>query len=198
MRNQSEPIKESPRMKSSLIRSPSAARQRGQSTIDFVIYVGLAALVLGGMAYYQFTGRTQAKVNDAISGLNSMVGKTQALYSSSANGFSGISVAALIGNGAVPASMVKGTAIYSQFGTPVDVASANIYGSSDGVQFTYQAVPEGACSDFVQGAQSWFSKVQVGSSVIKSMKDGTSFNPASLGTACSATSNVTIVFVAGR
>lgn len=175
------------------------SRQRGQMSIEFVIVIGLVALVLGGIVYYLAKGRTASKVNDATAGITAMLTNTQSLYANDPSGYSTITAQALIDNGAVPDKMVNGTTITSPFGGPVTVASSTVFGgpAGSGVTFTINSVPSAACSDFVNGIAASFVNVKVGTSDVRTNGSNVAGYVAALGTACKA-ANVAVALTAGR
>lgn len=174
-------------------------KQTGQSLIEYVIYVGLAALVLGGIIYYAVSGRTNTAVNKEASSITAWVGATQKLYNSDSSGYTNVTAQALIDNGVIPKSQVLNNAIMSGFGTPITVAPADLYGTGDGVAFDI-GVPPDACSSFVQAVSANLARISVGGTVIKDTTINTPLTAAQLGTQCSGSSgaNVAVILTATR
>lgn len=175
------------------------SNQKGQSLIEYVIYIGLAALVLGGIIYFATSGRRNTAVQNEASTLTSIVGATQKLYNSDPNGFANVTATALINNGVIPSSDVVNGAMVSGFGTPITVAPATLYNANDGVAFTY-GVPPDDCSGFVQAVASDFAQITIGGQLVKDVTSNTALSAATLGTRCTSTGggNVPIILTATR
>lgn len=182
-----------------LLRSPRR-KQRGQMGIIGTI---LGLVVIGLVLYYVMTHFGAAKSTQsgqAVSGdFTVMSAKVQSVFRNDPSGYANATEAALIGNGAVPQSWVSGgTAIVSPYGH-VAVAPTNIYGTDDGLDFTFSTVPSTQCSDFVNAIQGSVVGVTVGGTTIKSATQP--FSAGDLGTACKAdgtTDSVAVVATLGR
>lgn len=175
-------------------------KYRGQALIEYVIFIGLAALALAGIIYWATKGRQGASVDKEVSTVTTIVGGTQKLYNQDPNGYANVTAAALISNGIIRPDQVVSGAIVSGFGTPVTVAPSTCYSANDCVDFTYLVPPE-KCSDFVQGIATDFAKISVAGTSVKDTTSGQpTVNAATLGTQCSGTSgaNVPVVMTATR
>lgn len=181
--------------------TPLSARRRshGQAILEYLGYIALAALALGGIVYFITKGRQNTVVQNESSSFSDWVTGTQKLYSSDPSGFTNVTAAALINNGIVDSKKVVNGAITSGFGTPVTVAPANLYGTNDGVAFTYGVPPEN-CSAFAQSVAPSLAKMTVAGTVVMDVTAGTALNAATLGTQCKSTggSNVPMVLTASR
>jgi Tfp pilus assembly protein PilW len=180
-------------------RYASRRTQRGQSLIEYVIYIGLAALAIAGFVYFAFVGNSNTAVNSESDNLTFIVSSARKLYYNSSTGYSGVSASVLINNGVIPDTEVTGTTITSSFGTPITVAAGTLYNANDALALTY-LVPPGNCSAFVSSVQSQFDRIQVAGSTEKDTTVGTAFQQSNLGTACasSAGASVTVIFTASR
>jgi hypothetical protein len=177
----------------------SRKSQKGQSLIEYVIYIGLAALVLVGIIYFATTGRKNSAIQSESSTLTSVVGATQKLYNADPTAFANVTAAALINNGVIPpADVIGGTSIVSGFGTPITVAPDTLYQANDSVSFTY-GVPQDSCSAFVLAVNSDFAKISVGGTIVKNTTSNLALSAAALGTACQAgAGNIPVIFTATR
>jgi hypothetical protein len=175
------------------------SRSRGQAIIEYLAYIALAMLVLAGLALWITRGRHNTVVQNESNAFNAMLQGTQKLYSSDPNGFANVTAQALIDNGVVDPKMVIGGQITSGFGSPVGVAPANLYGTGDGVAFTY-LVPADECSEFATSTVQGLAKLVVGGTTVVDSTVGTALAPATLGTACKSSGggNVSMVLTASR
>lgn len=181
--------------------SSLSARRRsaGQAILEYLGYIALAALALAGIVYFTTKGRHGTVVQNEASSFSDMVSGTQKLYSSDPNGYTNVTAQALIDNSIVDAKKVVNGSITSGFGTPITVAPANLYGTNDGVAFTY-GVPPVDCSSFAQSVAPSLVKMTVAGTVVMDSTAGTTLNAATLGTQCKSTSgaNVPMVLTASR
>ena len=174
-------------------------RQKGQALISFVLAAGLLALAVAGIMHYVGQGHAATSSTTATNNLSTIVNNAQSLYHSDPSAYANITTQALIQNGAVPTSMVSGTTLISNFGTPVTVTPSTCYNSDDCADFTYQ-VPQENCSKFTQNVSDLFVKISVGGTLVKDSTSGLALAPATLGSQCASSSggNVQVVFTASR
>lgn len=178
-------------------------KSRGQMTsIELAIVVAIIAIIVAGIVYFVAQARSEHKVTNAVSNLSFITQKAQGLYGQSATGFGGGTFPSdLISNGVIPQSLVNGANVVSPFGGAVTFTAANLYGTDDGLDINYAAVPTGSeCSTFVQNGSRFATKAEVGGTTVMDKTAGTALSPTALGTACdSATGNsVAVDMVIGR
>lgn len=173
-------------------------KQQGFTLIEVLIVLAIAAGVL--FAVFMAVNKVQAKQlsKEAAENLNLMVADTRAKFKSQGN-FTGVSALVLINNHVPPSSMIQGTNIVSPWNTNITVAPVQIVNANDGVRFTYTGVGQEDCSNFVQAAEGTFSRITVNGTLVKNIPAGVQqLNVATLGTACVAQPQATILFDQGR
>lgn len=187
------------------IRKPvsSPRKQQGFSLIEMAIVIAIAAILLF-LVYQRLTKTQDSRIaNDEASNFSSMMTDIRTRFGAQGD-FAGVSTAVLIGNGLVPANMVKGTAgaeaIVTGWNTTVAVAPATLQYANDAVALTYQ-VPRKQCSDFVTAASQAAARVTVGGAVVKNAAAGLDkVNLTQLGTSCAASTagNVSVLLEQSR
>ena len=126
------------------------ARKRGVTLIEAVLYISIAlALIVGGLVFFQQASLAQ-RTNSAVRNISAIASETRGLYQGQ-NSFDGFTQAALINAGAVPSSLIGGTAasptLVNEWGGTVTAAST---GATDtppdsGFTVTYPSLPTAAC-----------------------------------------------------
>lgn len=173
-------------------------KSKGFTLIEVLIVLAVAAGVL--FTVFLAVNKVQAKqlTKEAAEGLNLMVADTRAKFKSQGN-FTGVSAQVLVNNRVPPSNMIQGANIVSQWSSNIEVAPATLQNTNDAVSFTYTGIGIEDCSNFVQAAEATFSRITVGTTVVKNIPSGSGLNVAALGTACvGGGGRNTITFVQGR
>ena len=126
------------------------ARKRGVTLIEAVLYISIAlALIVGGLVFFQQASLAQ-RTNSAVRNISAIASETRGLYQGQ-NNFDGFTQTTLINAGAVPSSLIGGTAaaptLSNEWGGTVTAAST---GATDapphsGFTVTYPSLPTAAC-----------------------------------------------------
>lgn len=128
-----------------------AARRRGVTLIEAVLYISIAlALIVGGLVFFQQASLAQ-RTNSAVRNISAIASEVRSLHQGS-NSFANLDEVALIRAGAVPSSMVDGVNLINEWGGTVSVRSsiqqtngATTWRANSGFTITYENVPEAAC-----------------------------------------------------
>ncbi|MGH8156528.1 MAG: type 4 pilus major pilin [Rhodanobacter sp.] len=176
-----------------------AKKQRGQAAIIAAVLALIIFAILLVLVVTHFSdAKNSAGGASSTSDVVQMIGKAQKTYHSVSTGYTGVTVATLIGNGDVPSDMINGAAITSPYGTPITVAVATIYTAGDGIAYTVQ-VPPASCSDFATSMAGSVAKMTVAGTTIIDTTAGTALSPATLSTACTGTgAQIPVVLTATR
>lgn len=158
----------------------------GFTLIELLMVLAVGAGLL--FAVFVAVNKVQAKAvsKEAAESLNLMVAETRAKFKAQGN-FTGVSSVVLINNNIPPQQMINGANIVDPWNNNITVSAVTINNANDAVRFTYQAVPNNDCSNFVQAAEGAFGRVTVGATVVKNLYASpvVPLNVANLGTACS-------------
>ncbi|MGK0601843.1 type 4 pilus major pilin [Yokenella regensburgei] len=107
--------------------------QRGLSLIEAAMVLALSAVVVAGViAYYQSASDNQ-RTEATISMLTDLISVVHNTYSSQAN-YAGINTKLIAETGALPASMIKNSEIYSPGGSKVDIEQGK-YGDTSATNY---------------------------------------------------------------
>lgn len=168
-------------------------RQKGASTIDFIIWAVLALAVVSAIAVLSIKAFGKNDQRAVIQDTVEMMQNIRVGYENEVN-YAGLTSAIVIGNGLIPDSMVNGSSIQHKYGGSVALAPVTLFGmANSGVRYTYSSFPgKEACSSFVRGIEKGVEVFVVGSTTVKA--SGGSLSMSTLGTACSASSTVTMQF----
>lgn len=161
------------------------------------IVAALLAMALAAFALYHFVAiyRVRAltqRANSAVAQAVVLAENAQLLDNGVPDGFSGVTAAALITNGAVPPVNVSGSQIVSAFQTPVAIATGTTGAApNDSISFTY-SIPVAACPQFVIGVQDVAWNVVVNGAVLKTLTQPLSVATAVTSCNSGATQNATV------
>lgn len=164
----------------------SLKKQAGASLIEFMIYVGLAALVIAGAVNWAISASTQQSVNGLLSDLTGLNSTIKALFRGQST-YGTVSLnTVLIANKRLPNSMtVSGSTVKHSLGGDLTVTGADtIY------TMTLTEIPTEVCTE-VAAKSNGFKSIKIGSAAAI-----TDF-PISVATAstqCSASEKVTLIF----
>lgn len=142
---------------------PGAARKRGVTLIEAVLYISIAlALIVGGLVFFQQASLAQ-RTNSAVRNISAIASEARGLYQASQT-FNGLTQATLINAGAVPTSIVSGSNLQNEWSGPITVASnATGVTSADDSFFTvYENVPTSACTRLASADASGAGRVGSG------------------------------------
>jgi type II secretory pathway pseudopilin PulG len=131
-----------------------AARKRGVTLIEAVLYISIAlALIVGGLVFFQQASLAQ-RTNSAVRNISAIASETRGLYQQQ-NSFNGLTTLGLINAGAVPTSLINGTGSTATLrnewgGTIVVEPNANIttapaLAADAGFTVVYPGLPRAAC-----------------------------------------------------
>ena len=131
-----------------------STRKRGVTLIEAVLYISIAlALIVGGLVFFQQASLAQ-RTNSAVRNISAIASETRGLYQQQ-NDFEGFTQAALINAGAVPTSLIGGTAaapiLVNEWGGNIvaggtaAVAGPPAFAVNSGFFVTYPNVPTAAC-----------------------------------------------------
>jgi type II secretory pathway pseudopilin PulG len=122
-----------------------AARKRGVTLIEAVLYISIAlALIVGGLVFFQQASLAQ-RTNSAVRNVSAIASETRGLFQASQS-FAGLTTAGLINSGAVPSNIINGSVLQNEWAGPITAEPANVDGTAnDGFSVMYENVPTAAC-----------------------------------------------------
>ena len=130
-----------------------STRKRGVTLIEAVLYISIAlALIVGGLVFFQQASLAQ-RTNSAVRNISAIASETRGLYQQQ-NNFSGFTQSSLINAGAVPTSLIGGTAaaptLINEWGGLITAAPNAALTSPDlaanaGFTVIYPSLPTAAC-----------------------------------------------------
>lgn len=146
--------------------------QKGLTLIELSIALAIAAALLFGLFYVVNVANAKRIVNNEAQTLTMMGNDLRTKFSGQGS-FAGLNTSTLIQIGIPPETMIEGTTLRTGFSTPVTVSATNVNGqANDGFEFDYTQFPSRSCSDFVMAAAQNFSRVTIGSTVVKNIGTG--------------------------
>ncbi|MCD9046734.1 type II secretion system protein [Luteimonas sp. MHLX1A] len=147
--------------------------QKGIGLIELAISLAIAAGVLWGI--FKVVGTVNAKRQvSSLAQSTTMMGNDLRTKFSEQGNFAGLTTTTFIQLGIPPEELVTAAnTLETGFSTPMTVAAANINGvANDGFAFTFSDFPAKSCGDFVMAVAPNFSRVTIGSTVVKNMGTG--------------------------
>jgi type II secretory pathway pseudopilin PulG len=127
-----------------------STRKRGVTLIEAVLYISIAlALIVGGLVFFQQASLAQ-RTNSAVRNISAIASESRGLFAQQ-NSFDGLAPAALINAGAVPTSLIGGTAaaptLVNEWNGTIAIATT---GATDtpahsGFTVSYPNLPTAAC-----------------------------------------------------
>ena len=98
-----------------------AARKRGVTLIEAVLFLSISlGVIIGGVVFFQ-QANTAQRANDATRNITGLAAEIRSLYRA-APSFAGLTAAQLIQAGGVPTNLVNGTTINNEFGGTYAIA----------------------------------------------------------------------------
>ncbi len=147
-------------------------KQAGLTLIELAIGLAIAAALMFGLFYVVGVANAKRLTTSDAQALTMMANDLRTKFSGQGN-FQGLTTSTLIQLGIPPEHMINGTALQSGFSTPITATSTNVNGqANDGFEFDFAQYPAKSCSDFVMAAAHNFSKVTIGSNVVKNVGTG--------------------------
>jgi hypothetical protein len=149
----------------------SRKSQAGISNIQIMVGVLISAiLILGGIGLIRYIDKS--KVNNDLSELSELKGRTVAYGSAHGGNFAGFTQELAVGLDFFPANRVSGSTgsrtVSNQWKGTITVAPTISYVANDSLLFTYSGVPSSACKELVLQAESLAAVIVVNGQYAKS------------------------------
>ncbi|AXE28455.1 hypothetical protein DK842_22780 (plasmid) [Chromobacterium phragmitis] len=173
----------------------SLKRQAGFDLVQISVAVAIIAFIMAIAFLAVPTVMTNIKVNAETGDLQQMVSNAGRVAGTGAD-LSGLNAAAAINLRLAPPDRVFGGNINNRFGGTVAWALSNLFGSNDGISITSRGYGPEACSKLIPNVQTMFTRITVGSTVVKNLAAATPvpLSATGMANACAAANSQDIVF----
>ena len=168
--------------------------QKGFTLVELGIVVGLVLLLLSGLA-----GASRVisgtKVNDEVSELRSIVSNVQKIYAG-ASVYTGATLTDIIALKGLPdARVTSATTAANRFGGALTFTVSTLSSTDDSLKMSSAATPEYECLNIIPQVDSVFSKIMIGTNIVKPV--GGTVSKTVLATGCTG-GNKTIDYYFGK
>ena len=169
-------------------------KQAGLTLIEAVlaVLVLVAVITIGLGLYYGMTGSIQ--VVESANNATQFAGNIQRTYRNE-GAFTNVRSTSSAVINAAPNRLVSGGNLMHEWGGDISISSQM---SGGAFSIEYEAVPEDACSDFVNTVSGTFYRIDVDGTTVKDLTAGTEMTADGVQNACQGSGSVDIEMFAGR
>lgn len=179
----------------------SKKKQQGFTLIEMAIVLVLAAAVVYGIFAAMKVVGTRTTNNQEVKNATMIAADLKTKFGGQLS-YSGLTNSTAIQINAIPKGMIQGANIVTGWGTTLAITASNVNGTAnDGFALTYE-VPADSCSDFISAVEGAFTKITIGTNVVKNARSGDSTLTVADLARCSATATgnagVAVILEASR
>lgn len=120
------------------------AARRGATLVEVLMYLGIAAFIIGGAIVLYSLATASSRANNAITEVMTIVDQVHSLYNGQSS-YDGLSNTDLAQTGEFPSKWIKNGNIVTPYGNIVTVVAGTEDGGTNTINITFPSIPKDAC-----------------------------------------------------